>query len=188
MEFILNEESLAGQFTTVQDFLMSLRNNIRCFNIIRKNENNTINQNCQGWESMIANTQLIDNSRDDGKIIGVYWDGKIILWATGGCTWNAYGNVILDKMHNNCILSKLLENKTIECIQKIPNCPFFAGWDINFKYFRDNKCFELQWNTDGHVYLIENNERKENFSVESIEEVDVFEKSLKPLIEELSEQ
>lgn len=156
-----------------------------CF---RKNENNTINQNCQGWESMIANTQLIDNSRDDGKIIGVYWDGKIILWATGGCTWNAYGNVILDKMHNNCILSKLLENKTIECIQKIPNCPFFAGWDINFKYFRDNKCFELQWNTDGHVYLIENNERKENFSVESIEEVDVFEKSLKPLIEELSEQ
>lgn len=156
-----------------------------CF---RKNENNTINQNCQGWESMIANTQLIDNSRDDGKIIGVYWDGKIILWATGGCTWNAYGNVILDKMHNNCILSKLLENKTIECIQKIPNCPFFAGWDINFKYFRNNKCFELQWNTDGHVYLIENNERKENFSVESIEEVDVFEKSLKPLIEELSEQ
>lgn len=156
-----------------------------CF---RKNENNTINQICQGWESMIANTQLIDNSRDDGKIIGVYWDGKIILWATGGCTWNAYGNVILDKMHNNCILSKLLENKTIECIQKIPNCPFFAGWDINFKYFRDNKCFELQWNTDGHVYLIENNERKENFSVESIKEVNVFEESLKTLIEELSEQ
>ena len=44
MEFILNEESLKGQFTTVQDFLESLKSNIRCFHIIRKSERNTISK------------------------------------------------------------------------------------------------------------------------------------------------
>lgn len=44
MEFILNEESLKGQFTMVQDFLESLKSNIRCFHIIRKSERNTISK------------------------------------------------------------------------------------------------------------------------------------------------
>ena len=44
MEFILNEESLKGQFTTVQDLLESLKSNIRCFHIIRKSERNTISK------------------------------------------------------------------------------------------------------------------------------------------------
>lgn len=128
-----------------------------CF---RKNKNNTINSNCQGWKSMIANSQLIENSRDDGKIIGTYWDGKVVLWATGGCTWNAYGNVIMDDMHKNHILNKLLESKDIECGQAVENCDFFWGWDINFKFHKDSNSYDFQWNTDGNVYLFENYSRK----------------------------
>ena len=152
-----------------------------CF---RKNKNNEINQNCQGWKSMLANSQLIDNSRDDGKIIGTYWDEKVVLWATGGCTWNAYGNVILDSMHNNRLLSELFNNQIIECDQKINNCDFFWGWDIKFNYSKEGNLYDFQWNTDGNVYLIENNERKKSFSIEGIDNVEDFKRRLKTLVEE----
>ena len=66
MEFILNEESLAGQFTTVQDFLMSLRNNIRCFNIIRKNENNTISKTENFYECNVTNDKKIRDLKGYG--------------------------------------------------------------------------------------------------------------------------
>lgn len=128
-----------------------------CF---RKNKNNEIKQDCQGWKSMLANSLLINNSRDDGKIISTYGNGNVVLWATGGCTWNAYGNVILDDMHNNQVLNKLLERNVIECNQKIENCNFFWGWDINFKFHKDSNSYDFQWNTDGNVYLFENYSRK----------------------------
>lgn len=42
MDFILNEESLKGQFTDIESFLRSLSANIRCFELIHKNRENTI--------------------------------------------------------------------------------------------------------------------------------------------------
>lgn len=42
MEFILNEKSLNGQFDNVEMFLQSLRENIRCFQLIHKNPENRI--------------------------------------------------------------------------------------------------------------------------------------------------
>lgn len=155
-----------------------------CF---RNNKDNTISQNCEGWQSMLANTNLIENSREDGKILGEYW-GKIVLWAKSGCTWNAYGNVILDSMHNNKLLSELFNNQIIGCAQKINNCDFFWGWDINFNYSKEGNLYDFQWNTDGNVYLIENNERKTSFSVEGIDNVNAFEERLKILIEKYTEQ
>lgn len=44
MEFILNEKSLHGQFESIEDFLKSLENNIKCFQIIKKDESNTISK------------------------------------------------------------------------------------------------------------------------------------------------
>ena len=100
----------------------------------RKIEKKDDKGDCMGWISMLANTNLIENSRDSGKIVSTYRDRIVVLWATGGCTWNAYGNVILDDVHNNSILVKLVNNDIIECNQKIPNCEFFDGWNIDFKY------------------------------------------------------
>lgn len=42
MDFILNEKSLHGQFEDVETFLKSLKNNIRCFDIIHKKTENRI--------------------------------------------------------------------------------------------------------------------------------------------------
>lgn len=93
----------------------------------------------------------------------------------------------------NTILSELLRKSTAEfpsgCNQKIEGCDFFWGWDIIFKY---NKS-DFQWNIDGNVYLIDNNEPKKkddgsyySFPVKGINDVTAFEGKLKELIELIS--
>ena len=104
-----------------------------CF---RRNKNNSINE-CAGWKEMLSCSELIENSRDkdknSNKSLGIYGD-KVVLWGTKGCVWNAYGNVILDDLHNNSWLAYLVDNGIIKSEQKIKNCDFFWGWDIWFKY------------------------------------------------------
>jgi len=73
-----------------------------------------------------------------------------------------YSGIILDddNYKRNEILSKLYNDNQIESNQKITNCDFFRGWDINFKYKDKNNGFEFQWNTDNNIYLLENKERR----------------------------
>ena len=123
----------------------------------RKNENNVINCNCSGWQRMISNTYLINNSRESGKILSCYGE-NVVLWGTSGCNWNAYENVILDNTHYNPMLSKLVNEKRIECNQKINDCDFFWGRDINFKY----EAHFFRWlsnpnNIEMDVYLMKDN-------------------------------
>lgn len=92
--------------------------------------------------------------------------------------------------HRNQILSCLCDSKQIVVegnrrFQSGDSNDFFWGWDINFKYYSN----EFQWNTDGKVYLIENNNRKKNadgldycFSVDGIEDTDKFKGELDSLI------
>lgn len=63
MEFILNEESLVGQFATVQDFLKSLKNNIRCFQIIRRSENNDISKTENFYDRYVTGDMRIRDLR-----------------------------------------------------------------------------------------------------------------------------
>lgn len=102
-----------------------------CF---RRNKDNSI-VDCTGWKKMLSCSELIKNSRDynSNKSLGIYGD-KVVLWGTKGCVWNAYGNVILDDLHNNSWLAYLVDNGIIKSEQKIKNCDFFWGWDIWFKY------------------------------------------------------
>lgn len=102
-----------------------------CF---RRNKDNSI-VDCTGWKKMLSCSELIKNSRDynSNKSLGIYED-KVVLWGTKGCVWNAYGNVILDDLHNNSWLAYLINNKIVESKQKVENCDFFWGWDIWFKY------------------------------------------------------
>ena len=91
----------------------------------------------------------------------------------------------------NTILSTLLKNEKVTCGQKISNCEFFWGWNINFEYTKDGKCFAFQWNTDGNVYLIENNNRKKKddgsfycFQADGIDDSAKFTKALDDLIKD----
>ena len=107
------------------------------YSTTRNNGAITIND----WRSMISYTDLIENSRDDGKILGITDGDKIVLWATSGCNWNAYQNVVLDYTHYNPMLAQLVKEGSILCNQKVNGCDFFWGRDINFKY---KDCF-FRW-------------------------------------------
>lgn len=96
--------------------------------------------------------------------------------------------------HRNQILSCLCDSKQIVVEgnrRSGDSNDFFWGWDINFKYCSN----EFQWNTDGKVYLIENNNRKKNadgldycFSVDGIEDADEFKGELDSLIEKIQQK
>ena len=90
--------------------------------------------------------------------------------------------------YRNKILSSL---SNVTSGQRIKDRPFFKGWDIDFKYLKGDKHFDFQWNTDGNVYLIENNDRKKKedgsvycFFVDGIKDPDDFKYKLDRLIEE----
>jgi hypothetical protein len=120
---------------------------INCFRVIDKNE---INPDIRyQWIEQLVNTQVLNNSR--GKYLR---EGKPYLFATEGRTWNAYGNVILDKMHcNNAVFSNLVNYDSIQTNHKVNDCDCFWGWDINFKY----KNYFFRWNGNNEFYLMEDN-------------------------------
>lgn len=120
---------------------------INCFRVIDKNE---INPDIRyQWIEQLVNTQVLNNSR--GKYLR---EGKPYLFATEGRTWNAYGNVILDKMHcNNAVFSNLVNYGSIQTNHKVNDCDCFWGWDINFKY----KNYFFRWNGNNEFYLMEDN-------------------------------
>ena len=119
--------------------------------------------------------------------------GSRIRWHHGHRTVYPprYDGIMLDDDHRdkpfyrNSILSSLSD---ITSSQKIEDKPFYKGWDINFKY----NSYDFQWNTDDHVYLIENNERKKKadgtdycVSVEGIKDSKVFLQKLNNLINQV---
>lgn len=96
--------------------------------------------------------------------------------------------------YRNHILSRLCDSKQIVVegdrrFQSGDSKDFFWGWDINLKYNSN----EFQWNTDGKVYLIENNNRKQKedgsdygFPVDGIIDSDDFKDKLDRLIDEVA--
>ena len=164
-----------------------------CF---RRNEDNSIKE-CTGWKKMLSCSELIKNSRDynSNKSLGIYGD-KVVLWGTKGCVWNAYGNVILDDLHNNTWLAYLVDNNIIESKNKVKNCDFFAGWDIGFKYqgrfftnYIDNNTICLMnddWNGKKLKYpqQLDTPENNFYFVVDKEENEETFLTKLNGLIEE----
>ena len=123
-----------------------------CF---RKIEDNSISASNINWVKILSTTDLIENSRDNGngKVLGTYGE-KVVLWGTGGCTWNAYENVILDDIHcNNRVLPDLVRKKLVVTSQSVKNCDCFWGWDINFEY--NNHYFT--WYNNNTICLMTDN-------------------------------
>ena len=119
--------------------------------------------------------------------------GSRIRWHHGHRTIYPprYDGIMLDDDHRdkpfyrNSILSSL---RDITSSQRIKDKPFYKGWDINFKY----NSYDFQWNTDGNVYLIENNDRKKDengldylFSGDGINDANKFKDELDSLIKKV---
>lgn len=65
-------------------------------------------------------------------------------------------NICIIANKRNRILSSLCHEGIISTDHTIENTDYFWGWDIYFSYTKNENLFEFQWNTDNHVYLIEN--------------------------------
>ena len=90
-------------------------------------------------------------------------------------------NIFVIANPRNSILSVLIDEKKVKSEQKIEGTKFFWGWDINFNY--EEKTF--QWNTDGNVYLIdEDGKQKVNNTLpqEEITDSSMLEDNLKMMI------
>lgn len=123
--------------------------------------------------------------------------GSRIRWHHGHRTVYPprYDGIMLDDenrdkpFYRNSILSSLLN---IKSSQKIKGKPFYKGWDINFNYLKNENNYDFQWNTNEHVYLIENSERKKKadgtdycVSVEGIKDSADFLQKLDNLINQV---
>lgn len=160
-------------------------------------DSNTIQNNEDAvWQKVkedLTNTDLLKNLSYNGSHVNgcrlrddKY--GQIALFPSGANSDQkkyVIGNI------RNTILSTLLKNKKVTCGQKISNCDFFWGWNINFEYTKDDKSFAFQWNTDGNVYLTENNNRKKKddgsvyyFKADGIDDSAKFTKALDDLIKD----
>ena len=124
--------------------------------------------------------------------------GSRIRWHHGHRTVYPprYNGIMLDDenrdkpFYRNSILHSLCDN--INSSQRIKDKPFYKGWDINFNYSKNGNLYDFQWNTDDHVYLIEDNERKKKadgtdycVSVEGIIESEKFLQELDNLINQV---
>ena len=54
----------------------------------------------------------------------------------------------------NTILSELVRKSIIETSQKIDDCPFFWGWDVNFIYLHSQEKYNFRWYRNNFVYLM----------------------------------
>ncbi|MCM1174276.1 MAG: hypothetical protein NC341_04405 [Blautia sp.] len=61
MDFILNEESLKGQFDSIQSFLESLDSNVKCFKLIHKNCENNIYKTSDFYKCYITRDKQISD-------------------------------------------------------------------------------------------------------------------------------
>ena len=165
----------------------------------------------QKWKSavhkiMIGNLKIINRKDDCLMYKNLYLTnlldyvansqvGSRIRWHHGHRTIYPprYDGIMLDDenrdvpFYRNRILSSMSNVSSKQRIEK----NFFKGWNINFEYTKDDKSFDFQWNTDGNVYLIENNNRKEKdadsfycFEADGIDDSEIFIKNLNTLIED----
>ena len=153
---------------------------IECRKFVFDNKSDTWKSNIlleQGWEKAVHKIMMNDLSikeRDEDCLMykNLYNSNLLnyvasqqtnsrikSIYGHRGLYPPRYEGILLDDDYNNfyrnSILFALLTDHLITSNQKIECCDFFKGWDVNFYYIKDENQFEFQWNTDNHVYLVE---------------------------------
>ncbi len=135
------------------------------FSCYRKIQSNMINPEIKNqWIKDLATTQLLNNSRDNAKIIERYGENNVVLWGTPGRKRTTFGNEVWGNVVIGNYRTLLLE-AGLELVNKnnvVPNTNFITGFDVNFKY--DNHYFQW-WGSPNKieldVYLMYKNEDEE---------------------------
>ena len=131
----------------------------------------------KGWELavhqiLMGNIDIVERNNDLLMYKDIYntnllnyiankQEGSRIKWIHGhrAIYQPRYEGILIDDncwqpekpYYRNRVLSSLMSDDKIYSKQKIENCNFFLGWDINFKY--NNKNF--QWYRTDYIYLME---------------------------------
>jgi hypothetical protein len=95
------------------------------------------------WIKLLSNTCLLNKSRTDGKTLAMYW-GRVVLYGTSGCSWNAVKNVILDEHHYLPSLAQLIEKHEVNPCNgygAIPKTSVFEEKNIIIK--KGDDCFRI---------------------------------------------
>jgi hypothetical protein len=100
-------------------------------------------------KDLLASKFLMKYENEDKALWFEHW-GKHVLHVYRHSDWIIIG----DK--RNGVLSKLIDNNVITSAQRIPDVPYFEGWNINFEY---NGC-KYQWNADDYIYLLNKNSQR----------------------------
>lgn len=129
------------------------------FSCFQKIQNNSTNDKITyQWIRDLANTQLLNNSREDAKIVSQY--GKhVVLWGTSGCRKYVFGNEVWGNVvignHRTLLVDSKVELRKKERI--VSNTNFVTFFDVDFKY----NGFFYRWygepnDNELDVYLMEN--------------------------------
>lgn len=149
------------------------------------------NDDCLMYKNLYK-TDLLD-------YVANYQTGSRIRWHHGHRTIYPprYDGIMLDDENRDVPFFRnriLSTTSNVSSEQKIEGKDFFKGWNINFEYNKDNNFYDFQWNTDGNVYLIEKNNRKEKedgsfycFKADGIDKSENFIEELDNLIKDAQE-
>lgn len=137
MDFILNEESLKGQFNTVKSFLESLSSNIRCFALIHQESENNIYKISDFYKCYITpDKQILDLKSEpcsdelmrfqmllDEEIHTVpYWDNEPKHDISKAYYWNGNNvsaTAIAEAAKRNIPLLSFRSNFFIDCLLNV---------------------------------------------------------------------
>lgn len=115
---------------------------------------------CENEKLRIAQNQLVKSDLIEILPIDGYYmedDLRLHVWYHN----RDKTDVLLgDSIHNNCILSKLINEKIISCSQRVRESNFFYGFNIDFEY--NNHPFRWYGNPNEEeldVYLMGKNEK-----------------------------
>lgn len=137
------------------------------FSCYRKIQSNMINPEIKNqWIKDLATTQLLNNSRDNAKIIERYGENNVVLWGTPGRKRTTFGNEVWGNVvignYRTLLLEAGLELVDVKKNNVVPNTTFITGFDVNFKY--DNHYFQWWGNPNKielDVYLMYKKENEE---------------------------
>lgn len=139
MDFILNEKSLYGQFEDVETFLKSLKNNIRCFDIIHRSGKSRIFKTTNFYECAITEDMKIrdlKNQVNSDELLRFqiqlteeiytkpYWDENVqhdmdeeYMWQNENVTATALAEAVVHKSSLLSFDSDQYRDRVL-CIQK----------------------------------------------------------------------
>lgn len=120
--------------------------------------------NIDSWLSKLVNTKLLNNSREDGKVLVCFQKKLFVLWGTAGLG-NSYGCVVLNYKRDEILHQ--LETKGLITVENKP-VDETTIWPEWYRTFRINETsISYQWAFDNCIYKLKDKNRIERENIDN---------------------